>query len=415
MTKFHLETTAGALASALKLVTPVIRKNHLPILLCVKLEERRITATDLDVTIRAPFAATKMRGALAVDYRSLGVVKLLAEDAPVSIVEIKGGALMTFPGGSYDLLTLPASDFPEFQRDGEWESVHGNGATGLPRALAAVRFAISTEETRYYLNGVCLSKKDGETVVVATDGHRLAWQKAHVPWPDRWDGIIVPRVAVDHLVRLKQCDRIEVLFALETMRPNKEGVSVEKERPIALRVHAAGVVLTTKLIDGVYPDWHRVMPKGLKPAEDVPPETVKLAVPVEGVKQALSRIRAASQGGSHGVTLDTSRGEPLVLTARPHPATLLVEVVPVDRDVQPEANRRTEPITFNAAYLAALLAHVPDPVALFQSDADDGGVPCALVHEEGGHILMPMRGSTVERDLLTRRLEAIAPAPSEAA
>ena len=424
MTTFHLETTAGALADALTLVAPVIPKRAaFPVLKCVLLDERRMTGTNLEQTLCASFAALRMRGKLAVDAHALGVVNLLPADAPITLAYVKGSALLSFPGGSYDLLAFPHGDFPDPMHTGDWETVGGNGATNLPRALAAVRFAISTEETRYYLNGACLSKKDGENVVVATDGHRLAWQKAHVPWPDRWDGIIVPHAAVHLLVHLGQCDQLGVLFTDRQEPEGPDKVMVTKRVAVALRAKVAGVTLTTKLIDGTFPDWHRLVPQGLggtwsadNKAPDDQPSTVKMAVPVAEVQRALARLKAGSAVAEwRSVTLDPSRGHPLVLTSRPDPDRLLVEVIASDAgETVPAGPARKTPITFNAFYLSTLLKHLPDPVAVLQTEADDGGSPTAVVHDQGGHVLMPMRGNALPADLLADRLSALT-APSEAA
>lgn len=415
MTTFHLETTAGALAAALKTANMVRPKRAtVPILTAVLLRNRCMHATCLEVDIAVPFAAKRMTGALAIDAGSLGLLRLLSSDTDVSIQGNAQGAILSFPGGSYDLLTYEASDFPDPLDGDDKESLAGNQASGFQAALANVAYAISTEETRYYLNGVCLSRFGEEPCVVATNGHQLAWHDAHMPWPESWDGTIVPSPAVRAINRLGSCQTISLVFCYR----QGNGDANSRRYPRLLQVDCAGVRLTTKLIDGTYPDWQRVVPKALGGmfAQDAERSTRQLAVPVQPLRQALKRLASRQQVfRSTGVTLAPQADGRLAVSGRVDGA-LAVEVMPLP------ATNVSDPLKHgvgcNAAYLGELLSHARDSEVTLVTDIDAAhidpahptkniGGPFGFKHDDGGHIMMPMRTDSPDELDLRQRVEAV--------
>ncbi|MEN5300507.1 DNA polymerase III subunit beta, partial [Brucella sp. TWI559] len=143
----------------------------------------------------------------------------------------------------FRLQVLPASDFPEMSAG---DFTHHFSLTGadMADAIAKVSFAISTEETRYYLNGIYLHRTDDHLAFVTTDGHRLALVKLAPPeGSEGMPGVIIPRATVSLLRHLASAEG-DVAISLSAQK-------IRFEMP-------GGIVITSKLIDGNYPDYPRV-------------------------------------------------------------------------------------------------------------------------------------------------------------
>src|SRR5215831_18010337 len=230
----------GALLKSLAHVQSVVeRRNTIPILSNVLLE-----AAD---------------GALALT--ATDIVRKLPEGAQVQLDGTGDGAQVTLKAGRsrFVLATLPKEDFPAMGA-GDLPHQFGIAVQELRNLIDRTRFAISTEETRYYLNGIYLhATTSGEVKVlraVATDGHRLA--RFEMPLPAgaaEMPGIIVPRKAVGELRKLlDEADgRVEVALS-----------------DAKIRFVVGGVTLTSKLIDGTFPDYQRVIPTGNDKVMEVP-------------------------------------------------------------------------------------------------------------------------------------------------
>ncbi len=269
------ETTAKLLTAALRNLTPVIeRRNTIPILSCVLFEGRTIRGTDLDIDLFVSVPASTASGKIAIDHRALlNLVRHIPADDTVRIEGGSEGATVTFPSGRYDLPSLPASDYPDLLT-AEFKPVDVDGEA-LKKALAFVSPFISTEETRYYLNGVCL---DGR-VAVATDGHRLTCHPTGTDLPAFFERPIIPRKVV----------------ALMRGLPAAKSVRIATDRP-AMVADFDGARLVSKLIDGTFPDWRRVVPKDTD-------KNVTLTVDRLELSKAMKRIAATTPGGKPYVAL----------------------------------------------------------------------------------------------------------------
>ncbi|MEM1149227.1 MAG: hypothetical protein AAGI03_01520 [Pseudomonadota bacterium] len=411
MTKFRLETKAGALVDALKLVSRMIpKRSTVPILSSVLIRDRKITATDLDTEMVVPFAATSMRGGLAAPLSGLDVLHFLPADTDITINETARGAILSFAGGSYGIGTFPAEDFPSALPVGKPDSLSGNAASGLPQALAGVSYAMSTEETRYYLNGVCLSAVGGEPCVVATDGHRLSWRYSHVPWGEDWHGAILPIGAVFQIAAMGACDRV-------TLFKTDDG------QPTALRVEAGGARLTTKLIDGVYPDWRRVVPSSLQGRDAQDNGARRLVLPVKPLKAALRRLSSIRDDGRRLVLITPQPMGQIALSRRVH-GELAVEVLvaPTDWSRYGSDARLSCGIAASISYFGELIRHATtdETATLVCHTALDevtqvSGDPFGIGHERGADILMPMRPDKPSSLDLQARTKALVAELDEAA
>ncbi len=247
-------TLLKALAQAQSVVE---RRNTIPILANVLIEAEgaqvSLRATDLDIEVvdRAP-AMVERAGATTVSAVMLHeIVRKLPDGALVSLSEDSAAGRLTITAGrsTFSLATLPKEDFPVMATS-EYSSNFAAKAPVLRRLFDKSKFAISTEETRYYLNGVYMhvSQGDGGKVLrcVATDGHRLARIDADLPdGADGMPGVIVPRKTVGELRKLLEDD--DAMIA----------VSVSETK---VRFATPAITLTSKVIDGTFPRLHPCHP-----------------------------------------------------------------------------------------------------------------------------------------------------------
>lgn len=422
-TKFHLETTAGEMAAALKLAKLVCPKGRVnPIFRAVLLEDRRMSAINFDQQLSVPFGAVKMEGRMLVEGSKLELLKHLDADVPVTISGSDGVGVLSFAGGRYDLITYEVNDFPIFPvSTDDTEEISGNAATGLPQALAGVQHAISTEETRYYLNGVCFGAMKGEPCVVATDGHRMTWQNAHVPFPENWHGLILPTDAVTVMIKLGVCDAITVGFRLEKERTTWRGKRPDGRYPYWLRMEAGGAKLTTKLIDGTFPNWTSVVPRCLGGEGMADPNgdgsACKLVLPVAETRRALRRflcVRPADQ--THlSVTILPKADDGQIALACEADNQIAVEQLPQTRAARAlgEDERLQTGFGVNVHYLATLLSTATGDELVLMGDRQEAypnsmaGGPFGYVDDRGGSILMPVRTELFESKRVAVRMAAL--------
>lgn len=241
------------LKHAMRLITDTIeRRNTIPILGYVRLsldkEGLKITGTDLDIEATADIDVIDGAGEwqTCLDASILAGIASVSGVSPVRIEPGKDAAIVTIDGdaATYELQTLPASDFPDLSGTrGKLIETFTNGM--LASTLDKVRWCISTEETRYYLNGVAWQTTANGCRFVATDGHRLALCR-YSSAEDEPSSRIIPRKTVG-LIAKHFAGKDVAIFDTD-----KEGV---------IYVAAPGMTIKTKLIDGTFPDVDRVIPR----------------------------------------------------------------------------------------------------------------------------------------------------------
>ena len=370
-----LTLTRAALLSALDRAGRVVeRKNSIPILSNLLLRTQGLalvaTGTDLDmeVTTRAD-AEVSAPGETTVPATMLGdFVRRLPADASVTLDEEPGKGRLTVRAGRSraTLNTLPPADFPSFSA-GEFAARFSLPANTLLRMIERVSFAISSEETRYYLNGIHLHLADGEDGpmlrAVATDGHRLALQEIVAPeGAQGMPAIILPRKAVSEITRLAKVLNEE---------PVQIAVSATK-----IQMTAGVTTLTSKLIDGTFPDYLRVIPQG----------NGKLAtIDHAALAAAVERVGAISTDRGRAVKFSFQSGS-LGLSVRNADTGDATD----DLDIAYEA----EPleIGFNGSYVLDVLKVLPGAQA--RMALADPGSPTLITadgHPDFRAVLMPMR------------------------
>ncbi len=364
----------AALLKALNHVQSVVeRRNTIPILANVLVQATagaiKLTATDLDTEVVETVPADVAQdGATTVPAHMMyDIVRKLPDGSQLEIEQGPDeGRLAIFTGRSrFSLQALPPEDFPDLASD-DLSHQFIMPAVDLKLLIDRTRFAISTEETRYYLNGIYLHDVTvGDQPMlraVATDGHRLA--QAQLPRPEgaaEMPGIIVPRKTVLELIRL-----------LEDVDEDVEiGLSQSK-----IRFTFASLVLTSKLIDGTFPDYERVIPQN---------NDKKMELDTRLFAQAVDRVSTISSEKGRAVKLNIS-GDRMVLSVNNPDSGSAEEEIAVSFDGEPID------IGFNSRYLLDIASQFRNDEATFM--LADSGSPTVIRDTEDTstlYVLMPMR------------------------
>ena len=351
----------------------VERRNTIPILSNVLLRadgtSLQMKATDLDLEITETTAAqVEQSGATTVPAHLLyDIVRKLPEGAEVQLATNGENTAMTVTSGrsKFSLQCLPESDFPDLTA-GTFSHTFRLPAAQVKMLIDRTQFAISTEETRYYLNGIFLHAIESEGRLklraVATDGHRLARADVEAPaGSEGMPGIIVPRKTVGELQKLVDDPDAAITVELSDAK---------------IRLTIGSVVMTSKLIDGTFPDYQRVIPT----ANDK-----KMTIDCESFARAVDRVSTISSERGRAVKLSISEGH-LVLTVHNPDSGSATEELSVGYESEPLE------IGFNARYLLDITNQLSGSDAMFM--LADAGSP-TLVHDTAAddalYVLMPMR------------------------
>ena len=367
----------AVLIKALAHVQSVVeRRNTIPILANVMLAAQdgalTLTATDMEIAIveAVPGVTVARPGRTTAPAATLyEIVRKLPDGAKVELDHPGGDAPLALRAGRFatSLMVLPVEDFPSMT-EGKLPHVFSIEPGLLRDLVDRTKFAISTEETRYYLNGIYLhaTQVDGTPVLraVATDGHRLA--RVEEPLPEGaagMPGVIVPRKTVNEIRKLAE----------ETSDPVEVRLSDTK-----IRFAFGTVQLTSKLIDGTFPEYERVIPRG---------NDKILAVDKKAFAEAVARVAAISSERSRPVKLSL-KPDSLVLTASSPEQGQAEEEL--DGDAVSYAGSAIE-IGFQARYLADITDQIADKVEFRFSDGSAPTVVVDAAKPEALYVLMPMR------------------------
>ena len=364
----------SALLRSLAHVQSVVeRRNTIPILSNVQIvageDSVHLTATDLDLAVVEAVGCeiSQQGGTTAPAHMLYDIARKLPDGAQVEFDYSSEDARLSVRAGRsrFALSCLPREDFPTMAEDNLPHRFRVPAAE-LKRLIEKTRFAISTEETRYYLNGIYLHAVEdggGQLRAVATDGHRLA--RVEIPLPDGaagMPGIIVPRKTVQEVYKLLEDVDAEVDIALSEAR---------------IQFAFGSLILTSKLIDGTFPDYQRVIPQG---------NDRRLEVDCKVFADAVDRVATISSEKSRAVKLAASADAMVISASNPEQGSGTDEVAIAFDDAG------ALEIGFNARYLLDITQQIEGDTMRF--DLQDSASP-TIIRDPGDdaalYVLMPMR------------------------
>jgi len=354
----------------------VERRNTIPILSNVLIDadaggSLKVMATDLDLQVTENMAAASVEtpGAITVSAHLLfDIARKLPEGSQVSLQTADNRMAVKAGRSRFSLPTLPRDDFPVIV-EGDLPTSFELPAKTLAELIDRTRFAISTEETRYYLNGIFLHVSDEDQPVLraaATDGHRLA--RFTLPRPDGAEGmpdVIVPRKAIAELRKLLE----------ESLDANVQ-IDLSASKIRFTMGGEGGVVLTSKLIDGTFPDYTRVIPTG---------NDKLLRIDPRSFYEAVDRVATIATEKTRAVKMGLETDKVTLSVSSPDNGTAAEELA---ADYGSDGFE----IGFNANYLKDILSQIEGDTA--ELHLADAGAPTLIRKDDKSqalYVLMPMR------------------------
>ena len=363
-----ISTNRDDLLRPLQQVVGVVeRRQTLPILanvlIAVKDDVLQLTATDLEVELRTQ-AHVECKGEhdFTLPARKLlDICKALPDGAALTL-EVEGDKAVLRSGrGRYTLGMLPAQDYPSIEPNNPSETFSLPVGV-MKRLIDKTQFAMAQQDVRYYLNGLLLELRPGRVRAVATDGHRLALCDATFDAETSLDlQVILPRKAVVELGRLLSESDQEAQFEISNSH---------------LRVHLGNSSFTTKLVDGRFPDYERVMPNG---------ETSLLLSDKDALKQALARTAILSNEKYRGIRFRLSKDLLYLQAHNP-------EQDEAEEEVEVDYQGDDLTIGFNVGYLLDVLGVLDsDQVQMAVIDSNSSSLITPKESTECRYVVMPMR------------------------
>ena len=363
------KTTCANLLGPLQAVTGIVEKRHtLPILSNVLIEihgmQVSCIATDLEVEIRTNMAmgATPDWAMTASARKLQDILRSLPSDSEISLDEKDGRVTLKTGRSRFNLQTLPATDFPRLRPSDNVVARVELSQRELKRVLELARFAMAVQDIRYYLNGLLISIDGTRLVVVATDGHRLSYAETALATDLEKLEIILPRKTVNEIMKL---------------------LSPESDNPVAIEVRDNlvtfrfnDVEIISKLIDGKFPDYGRVIPTQY---------TRRFPISASLLQQALQRAAILSNEKLRGVQMEI----------RPDQLTLVcvnTEQEEAREELAISYASEALDVGFNIAYLLDVLAHIDgDEIELAFGDAHSSALITIPGRDDFKYVVMPMR------------------------
>lgn len=365
-----IEIDRDTLLKPLQTVTGIVERRHtLPILSNVLIERKRekmfLIATDLEVQITT---AVQDGGTDAEEYsvtvaakKLQDILRALPEKAHVTM-ETDNNRLHAKAGKSrFNLQTLPAEDFPKFPEGSEPEGEVTIKQKELKHLLSMVQYAMAQQDIRYYLNGLLLLINDNELKVVATDGHRLAFARLPLDISQERKEVILPRKVVLELARL--------------LGDTDDPVAIQILQN-QVRFTFSSVVLVSKVVDGKFPDYTRVIPSGYEKSFDI--DRLQLL-------QSLQRASILSNEKFRGVRLILTAGNLRIVCNNS-------EQEEAQEELELEYHGDALDIGFNISYLLDVLNNLScETVRCSFGDANSSALIVIPGNDDFKYVVMPMR------------------------
>ncbi|OGS93103.1 MAG: DNA polymerase III subunit beta [Gallionellales bacterium GWA2_59_43] len=346
----------------------VERKQTLPILSNVLIENQdgkiRFTATDLEIQITTTID-TGTRGGQSAAFTVGGkkfqeILRVLPDQSKITIDTKENKAQIKTNKSRFSLQTLPAQDFPQLSNQLENAKKIVLPQKELKNLLFSVQYAMAQQDVRYYLNGVLLIIDGNKLKVVATDGHRLAYNAGAIDGDYEKQEIILPRKAVTELSKL--------------LADSDESVELEFSQQ-QVKVNFSGITLITKVIEGKFPDYERVIPK----------YDNHLNMERAVMQQALQRAAILSNEKFRGVRFVLTEKNLSIISSNSEQEEAQEEI---------ETDYHGEPldIGFNVNYLMDGLNNISNSTATFSfGDPNSSILMTTPENDEFRYVVMPMR------------------------
>jgi len=358
------------LLKPLQAVSGIVEKRHtLPILSNVLFErigERlHLLATDLEIQVSTSFATPQKGGEnylVTTSARKLQeILRALPEEAEITL-EAQNNRMLVRSGKSrFTLQTLPAEDFPKLATTGGAAAKFKISQKELKSLLLLVQYAMAQQDIRYYLNGMLVVLDSTTLKAVATDGHRLAYACAKLQQESDLQEVILPRKAVQEIVKL--------------LNESEEEVSVELAAS-QVRFQIGDVVLITKVVDGKFPDYTRVIPTNYQKSFEIEREVLR---------QALQRVAILSNEKFRGVRWTLTEGQLRITCTNTEQEEAFEEI---EIAYQGEALD----IGFNVTYLLDVLGNIAsEKVTCSFGDANSSVLITIAEDSDFRYVVMPMR------------------------
>lgn len=363
-----IKTQRDTLLAPLQSVAGIVEKRHtLPILSNVLIEKNgdklTLLATDIEIQITtSTYVSGEGNGAMTVAARKLqDILRSLPEGAEVSLA-LEDKRLQVRAGRSrFNLQTLPADDFPRMSLSDDGLKKITVTQKQFRQILAQTQFSMAAQDVRYYLNGLLVLVDGGELRAVATDGHRLAYASMPIDTELARQELILPRKTVLELSRL--------------LADSDEPLSIEMATN-QIRFQFGDIVLVSKLIDGKFPDYERVIPP-----------TLKNIVSLNRAALLQSMVRAAilTNEKFRGVRLVLSDGSLKITAAN-------AEQEEAQEEIEVDYQGETLDVGFNVSYLLDILNNTTDEnIAWGFNDANSSALLTIPGNDRFKYVVMPMR------------------------
>jgi len=357
-----------ALLKPLQAVAGIVERRHtLPILANVLLEQKDgrlyVTATDLEMQITADTElAGKEAQAVTVAARKLQDLLRALPDVATLNVDATGGKMTVRAGRSrFNLQTLPAADYPRIGLGDEQLQTLTLPQRDLRGLLKSAEFAMAQQDIRYYLNGMLLVFDGASLQAVATDGHRLSWASLEVPGSYQRQEVIIPRKTVLELGKLLADTEDPVTIDILSNQ---------------IRFRFANVELVSKVVDGKFPDYNRVIPTG---------HTKRIELPRIELLAALQRAAILSNEKFRGVRLVLGPGQLKIICTNS-------EQEEAEEELEVAYKGDALDIGFNITYLLDVLQNVAvEHVQLAFGDANSSALITLPDRDDYKYVVMPMR------------------------
>jgi DNA polymerase-3 subunit beta len=353
----------------LSAVSGIIERRHtLPILSNVLLERSAdalsFLATDIEIQITARTglaAAAEARSVTVGARKLLDILRALPDGTEVTLQQQDKKLLVRAGKSRFSLQTLPAEDFPRLARPAGESARLKLPQKALRRLLSLVQYAMAQQDIRYYLNGLLMVVEDRTLKLVATDGHRLALASLKLATELPRQEVIVPRKTVLELAKLLGDNDDEVAVELSATQAAFSFGSVE---------------LVSKLVDGKFPDYTRVIPQGHKN---------RLQVAREPLRQALARAAILSNEKFRGVRWVLAEGSLKIVSSN-------AEQEEAQEELEVQYAGDALDIGFNVTYLLDVLNNVPgSDVECAFGDASSSALITYAAEKDFRYVVMPMR------------------------